>query len=428
VGKSTLFNRLVGRRIAIVEETRGVTRDRVIETVTHEKGPFELVDTGGMGVLDVDGLTEDVERQITLALERADVIVLVVDAQDGLLPDDETITARLREMGKPIVLVANKGESAEGGNTVGEFYRLGLGEPIRASALHGLGKEEILDAIQGAMPEGLRGEIQPVAMKLAIVGRRNVGKSTFVNAIAGEERMIVSEVAGTTRDAVDVRFEKDGKTFIAIDTAGVRKKKSMDSSIEFYGFVRAKKSIERADVVLLILDVSSKIVDMDRRLAREVADQLKPCVIVGNKWDLAKGRIDTGEYADYLEAQMPVLGYAPITFMTAKTGRRVMPTLELAQQLFKQSHQRAPTATVNRALREAVRKRGPKPGKKRIAKFYYGTQVDVAPPTIVIFVNDPELVPAAYRRYLANAMREHLDFPEVPVKLLFRPRSKVSLR
>jgi GTP-binding protein len=265
-------------------------------------------------------------------------------------------------------------------------------------------------------------------MKLAIVGRRNVGKSTFVNAMTGEQRMIVSEVAGTTRDAVDVRFEKDGKTFIAIDTAGVRKKRRVSNAIEFYSFVRAKKSIERADVVLFLLDVSAKIVDMDRRLAREIADQLKPCVIVGNKWDLAKGQIQTGDYADYLEAQMPVLGYAPITFMTAKAGRRVMPTIELAQQLYKQAHQRAPTAMVNRALTEAVRKRSPKPGKKRIAKFFYGTQVSVAPPTIVIFVNDPDLVPPAYRRYLANAMRERLNFPEVPVKLLFRARSKVALR
>ncbi|NQT85910.1 ribosome biogenesis GTPase Der [bacterium] len=428
VGKSTLFNRLIGRRVSIVEETRGVTRDRVTESVSEEDMTFELVDTGGMGVNDVDGLTDEVERQITIGLERADVIVLIVDAMDGLLPDDETIAIRLREMGKPIVLVANKAESTEGGASIGDFYRLGLGEPIRASALHGMGKGEILDAIKKAMPEGLIGQIEPVEMKLAIVGRRNVGKSTFVNAMAGEDRMIVSEVAGTTRDAVDVRFEKDGKTFIAIDTAGVRKKSRMSSSIEFYSFVRAKKSIERADVVVLLLDVSSKIVDLDRRLAREISDQLKPCVIVANKWDLAKGQIETGDYADYLETQMPLLGYAPITFMTAKTGRRVMPTIELAQQLYKQAHQRAPTAIVNQALTAAVRKRGPKPAKSRIAKFFYGTQVSVAPPTIVIFVNDPALVPRAYQRYLANAMREALEFPEVPVKLLFRARSKVTVR
>jgi GTP-binding protein len=404
-----------------------VTRDRVSETVSDDRTAFELVDTGGMGVTDVDGLTEDVERQITVGLERADVIVLVVDALDGLMPDDETIADRLREMGKPIILVANKAESTDGRAAVGEFYRLGLGEPIATSALHGLGKDEIVDAIVEAMPEGLFGEVAPVEMNLAIVGRRNVGKSTFVNAIAGEERVIVSEVAGTTRDAVDVRFEKDGKTFVAIDTAGVRKRRRMSSSIEFYSFVRAQKSIARADVVLLLLDVTSNVVDMDRRLAREIANQLKPCVIVVNKWDLAKGKIQTGDYADYLESEMPVLNYAPVTFMTAKTGRRVMPTIELAQQLYKQAHQRAPTAMVNRVLNGAVRKRSPKPVKRRIARFFYGTQVSVAPPTIVVFVNDPDLVNASYRRYLANAMRDALDFPEVPIKLLFRARTKVKL-
>jgi len=423
VGKSTLFNALVGRRVAIVEPTRGVTRDRVSAVVERET-TFELVDTGGMGVTDVDGLSADVERQIQIALEQADVVVLMADVRDGMLPEDKAIAERLRQMGKPVVVVVNKVESPRDESGVAEFFGLGLGEPVAVAALHRKGCGELLDRIEAAFPPDLIGHAEPVDMKLAIVGRRNVGKSTLVNSIAGEDRVIVSEVAGTTRDAVDVVFEKDGKTFVAIDTAGVRKRRKISTSIEFYSFVRSQQSITRADVVLLMLDVTADVAEMDKRLASEIGEQLKPCVIVVNKWDLAKGKITTGDYADYLQEALPVLSYAPVSFMTAKTGRRVMPTLEVAQQLFKQAHQRATTAEVNRALGEAVRRRSPRPRFGRIAKFLYGTQVGVAPPTIVIFCNDTDLVDAPYRRYLANAMRQRLDFPEIPVRLYLRGRNR----
>jgi len=424
VGKSTLFNALVGRRVAIVEATPGVTRDRIVATVERGDAAFELIDTGGIGMVDSDGLTAHVERQIQIALEQADVVVFLVDSRDGVLPDDKAIATRLREMAKPVLLVATKVESARTEATVGEFSALGLGPAHAVSAVHRRGIAELLDAIVAAFPPGLARPIVPADMKLAIVGRRNVGKSTLVNAIAGEERMIVSEVPGTTRDAVDVRFEKDGKTFIAIDTAGVRKERQIKTSIEFYSLVRARESIVRADVVFLMLDVTDDIVEMDKRLGNEIAEHLKPCVIVVNKWDLAKGKITTGEYADYLQKVLHVLDYAPVTFMTAKTGRRVMPTLELAQQLFKQAHQRASTSEVNRALTQAVEARSPRPKGSRIAKFYYGTQVGVAPPTIVLFVNDPPLLPAAYRRYLANAMRRRLPFPEIPIRIHLRGRTE----
>jgi GTP-binding protein len=394
------------------------------ETVEHEGAAFEVVDTGGMGVADPDGLSEEIERQIHTGLERADVVIFVVDARDGLLPDDSRIADRVREMAKPVVLVANKVESRADEAAVGEFFRLGLGEPLMVSALEGRGRRDLVDAIVAAFPPGLAGTAAAVDMKLAIVGRRNVGKSTLVNAIAGEERVIVSELPGTTRDAVDVRFEKDGKTFVAIDTAGVRKRGRIRSSIEFYSFVRATQSIARADVVLLLLDATSDVVEMDKRLAREIAERLKPCVIVVNKWDLAKGRITTGEYADYLDQRLPLLDYAPVTFITAKTGRRVMPTIELAQQLFKQARERAPTALVNQELARAVRERSPRPQGGRIAKFYYATQVAVAPPTIVAFANDPALVSAPYRRYLANALRRELPFPEIPIRIHIRPRTR----
>ena len=424
VGKSTLFNALVGRRVAITEPTRGVTRDRVSAVLHHEEATFELTDSGGIGVADPDGLSDDVERQIQVALEQADVIVLLTDVRDGLLPDDKRIADRLRAMGKPVLLAVNKVESPRDEASVAEFHQLGLGEPLAVSAKQRGGCEALLDAVVAAIPAGAWTDAEPVVMKLAIVGRRNVGKSTLVNAIAGEERVIVSELPGTTRDAVDVRFEKDGKTFIAIDTAGVRKQRKISTSIEFYSFVRARQSIRRADVVFLLLDVADDVVEMDRRLAREVADQLKPCVIVVNKWDLAKGRITTGDYADYLDETLPVLSYAPVTFMTAKTGRRVMPTIELAQQLFKQANHRAPTADVNRALAEVVQRRSPRARHGRIAKFFYATQVAVAPPTIVVFCNDPMLVAPGYLRYLANAFRDRLPFPEIPIRLLLRARSR----
>ena len=422
VGKSTLFNALVGRRVAIVEATRGVTRDRVSATVTRGPAPFELLDTGGVGVVDPDGLSRDVERQIQISLEQADVVLFTADVRDGVLPDDKAIADRLLRLAKPTLLVVTKVESAADEAGVPEFHALGLGSPRAVSAMHRRGTAELLDAIAAALPPGLDGTVEAAEMKLAIVGRRNVGKSTLVNAIAGEERVIVNERPGTTRDAVDVEFEKDGKRFIVIDTAGVHKEHRVRTSVEFYSLVRARRAIARADVVLLMLDVSSEIVDGDKRLAREIADQLKPCVIVVNKWDLAKPSIKTGQYAEYLNDRLRVLDYAPLTFATAKTGRRVMPTIELAQQLYKQAHRRASTGEVNRALGEAVEARSPQPKGSRKANFLYATQVDVAPPTIVVFCNDPDLVNAVYRRYLANALRRRLPFPEVPVRLEFRPR------
>lgn len=424
VGKSSLFNALAGRRIAIVEPTPGVTRDRVSATITHAGVAFDLVDTGGIGIVDADGLTEHVERQIAAALEEADVVVLVVDVRDGLLPEDRRIAARLRGLQKPVVLVANKVERPADEAAVAEFAALGFGAPCPASAAHARGLVRVLDAIVAAIPPDLHGQEPSVAMRLAIVGRRNVGKSTFVNAIAGQERMIVSELPGTTRDSVDVRFEKDGKTFVVIDTAGIHRERHLRSSVDFYSLVRARRSIARADVVLFMLDVTLDIVELDKQVAREIADQLKPCVIVVNKWDLAKGKITTGEYADYLEKTLPVLSYAPITFTTAAARRRVWPTIELAQQLYKQAHRRAPTAEVNRALREAVAARHPEPVGGRVAKLFYATQVAVAPPTIVVFASNPRGVTAAYRRYLENALRQRLPFPEVPIRVEVRPRRR----
>jgi len=424
VGKSTLFNALVGRRVAIVEAVPGITRDRVSAPVTHAGVAFELVDMGGIGSVDEDGLTEHVERQIELALQRADVILFAVDTKAGLLPGDREIAARLHALDKPVVLVATKADNPAHDPAAAEFAELGFGQPCIVSAAHARGLGQLLAMCVAAFPPGLVTEPPNVAMKLALIGRRNVGKSTLVNAIAGEERVIVSERPGTTRDAVDVEFQKDGKTFVVIDTAGIHRERRLKASVDFYSLVRARQSIARADVVLFMLDVQADIVEMDKRIAREIGDRLKPCVIVVNKWDIARGRITTEQYADYLEKTLPLLAYAPITFMTARTGRRVWPTIEVAQQLYKQAHSRASTGQVNRALRRAVARRGPSPRRGRLAKFYYATQVDVAPPTIVVFVNDTDLVAAGYRRYLANALRQQLPFPEVPIRIEIRARTR----
>ena len=424
VGKSAILNALAKRRIAIVEATPGVTRDRVTATVTQGGVSFDLVDTGGIGVKDSDGLSAHVARQIQFALEQADVLVFVTDARAGMLPDDRAIAVRLRELEKPVLLAVNKVDTRREEAGVAEFSALGYGPPCAVSAAQSRGLGELLDGIVALLPPGLGGGEPAVDMRLAIVGRRNVGKSTLVNAIAGEERVIVSEFPGTTRDAIDVRFEKDGKTFVVIDTAGVLKERHLRSSVEFYSHVRARESIARADVVMFLLDVQADIVEVDKRIAREIADALKPCVVVVNKWDLAKATINTEQYVDYLNKAFRVLEYAPVTFMTAKTGRRVWPTIELAQQLFKQALRRAPTGEVNRALREAVKARSPQPVRGHVAKLYYATQVSVAPPTIVVFVNNAGLVTAVYRRYLANALRKRLPFPEVPIRLQLRSREE----
>jgi len=424
VGKSTLFNCLAGRRISIVDPTSGVTRDRVTTTVDCPGHPFELVDTGGIGVLAGDDLNREVQRQIDIALKLADVVLFVGDVTAGVLPADRQIADMLRRLGKPVILVANKSDSARAARNAAEFFELGIGEPIAVSALEGRGRQDLLDAIVARLPDR---EPPPsygeFAMKLAIVGRRNVGKSTFVNAIVKQDRVIVSEKPGTTRDSIDVTFEKDGKQFIAIDTAGVIHKSKLADSVAFYSMVRAEQSIRGADVVLLLLESPAEIAQLDKRLARFIADAAKPCIIVVNKWDLAKG-IKPGEFDVYLEKALPGLSYAPISFTSALTGHNINATIELAMSLYKQAGIRVPTAQLNKAIEEAFARRKPHARSKRIPNIYYATQVGTRPPEIVVFVNDAELFPSSYRRYVENAFRKLLPFGEIPIRIHFQPRRR----
>jgi len=422
VGKSSIFNWLAGRRIAIVDPISGVTRDRLTAVIETGSRFVEITDTGGMGIEDADDLTAEIERQIEFAIEQAHLILFVVDVRNGLTALDQQVAKRLRYVNKPIICVANKCDEPNFDAQANEFYKLGRGKLVCVSALQNRNKPELLRMIVERMPADLEVERPPQAeMKLAIVGRRNVGKSTFINALAQAERVIVSEVPGTTRDAVDVRFQLDGKTFIAIDTAGVRKKKSIHDDIEFYSMARAEKSIRRADIVLLFIDPTQGISKIEKQLAAAISEQFKPCVFVVNKWDLMLP-MATGKYANIVYDQIRAMPYAPSVFITANAGKNVKALLNLAQNLFKQSALRVPTAELNKAIEKAVSSNPPPLRQNRQGKVFYSTQIGTIPPTIVIFCNAPSLFDGPYQRYLLNTLHESLPFQEIPIKLYLRRR------
>jgi GTP-binding protein len=422
VGKSSLFNMLAGRRIAIVDPTAGVTRDRVSTLVQADGRYFELVDTGGIGVTDADNLTAQVERQIETAIDQAHVLLFVVDGFTGVAPLDEEVARRLRYVNKPILCVANKCDTEAVDPQTAEFYKLGRGKLICVSALHKRNKQELLQLIAERLPPPETDEApkDPV-LKLAIVGRRNTGKSTFINCLAQTERMIVSEIPGTTRDSVDVRFERDGQTFLAIDTAGVRKHRSLASAIEFYSLARAERSIRRADVVLLFFDAQARVSKVDKQLADYVLQQHKPCIFVINKWDLMKG-IRTGRMAHYLHSAFPNLEYVPLAFVSAAQGKNVAAVLNLAQKLYRQASTRVSTGDLNRVLHAALTASPPPLRQNRRPKIYYATQVAANPPTVVLFTNSPKLFDNTYQRYLIKTMRDQLPFKDVPIRLHLRKR------
>lgn len=423
VGKSSLFNWLVGKRVAIVDDTAGVTRDRLTHLMCIADRYFELVDTGGMGVEDVDNLTSHIEEQIETAIDSADLLLFVVDTRDGLTPLDEEVARRLRYARAPVLCVANKADAASLDSQADEFYRFGRGKLIRVSTRENRGRQELLDEIFERLPDDA-GEPPPPesTMKVAIVGRRNTGKSTFVNTLAQAERVIVSEVPGTTRDSVDVRFELDGKSFTAIDTPGLRRRKSISTDIDFYSTHRAERSVRRADVVLLFFDAGERISKVDKQLCDYVAEQYKPCIFVVNKWDMFAGGLSTDKWVAYLRDTFRTMHHVPIAFITGQTGKNVKALLNHAQMLFKQARQRVSTADLNRVLRAAIERNPPPLYKHRTPKIYYATQVGVEPPTLVLFCNNPQAVSANYRRYLLGVFRDFLPFGEVPIKLYLRRR------
>jgi len=423
VGKSSLFNALVGRRISIVDPTAGVTRDRVSSIVRVNERYFDLSDTGGMGIQDVDNLTEDIEKQITNALDIADLILFVVDGRSGHVPLDEMVSRRLHQIGKPTILVINKCDTEVLDAEMHDFHAFGWEKQFAVSAEQGRGIPELLREVLRNIHDN-RNDRPPedVSLNIAIVGRRNVGKSTFINCLAQAERVIVSEIAGTTRDSIDVRFERDGKTFVAIDTAGVRNKGSIASDVEFYSMARAERSIRRANIVLHFFDARLRISRVDKQLVQYILDNNTPAIFVVNKWDLAKDQIATEQLADYIRKTFPMLDFVPIAFITAKDGKNVYKLLNLAQHIVKQTRVRVTTGDLNRVIRETLLRNAPSVTSGKLPKIFYATQVGIEPPTFVLFTNGPEFFDAPWRKYLTKSLRSAFPFGEVPIKLEFRAR------
>lgn len=450
VGKSSLLNALARKKISIVEDMPGVTRDRVAYHLPIDGKYVEIVDTGGYGFNDETGLTEHIEQQIRIAVDRADLVLFVCDATAGLTQADKTIGMMLRKKGVKTLVVANKIDGPKGDPLVADFGRLGFGNPISVSATNERNLDLLIDTVCREIDlTNAPTDLPLPAMQVAIVGKRNAGKSTFVNAIArlyddDPQRVIVSEVAGTTRDSVDVRFEKDGHALVVIDTAGVRKKRHMvTNNIEFYSFHRAERSIRRADVVLFLIDASEPVSEPDKKLAAYIAEEYKPVIMVVNKWDLAKESLIEAkkaesekvprdvelmdEYGKYLDAELRFLDYAPIAFTTAKDGKNIQQVLDLAQHLHKQAHERVTTGKLNSALEAVLKEKAPSSKRNERPKVYYATQVSIAPPTVVLFVNNPDYIDQNYRRFVVNRFRELLPYAEVPIKLQVKGRAREKL-
>ncbi|MFI4898372.1 MAG: ribosome biogenesis GTPase Der [Phycisphaerales bacterium JB059] len=463
VGKSSLLNLIARNKVAIVDPTPGVTRDRVSAIVDLESPdqlgplkPIELTDTGGFGVYVAEGkrydevgadlatLTQDIEHQIAEAVSHSDLILFAIDTQAGITAQDEAIAKMLREQklgsrtreGRepvPVRVIATKVDGPKWETHAYELSALGFGEPLMCSAQSKYMRRDMLDKLYAMMPEP-DDEPRPYSdLSIAIVGKRNAGKSTLVNTLAGEERVIVSEIAGTTRDAVDVMFEMDGRTIMAIDTAGLRRKKSFQDRIEWYAFDRAQRAIDRADVVLLLIDATERISQVDEQLAALVVKSFKPVVIVINKWDEVEGRanpsgktVTTEDFDDYVRKELKGLSFAPLAFMSAKEGTNIRGVIELASDLHEQATGRVSTGKINRLIRSIVERRGPSNKLGTEAKVYYATQVTTAPPTLVLVVNRPELFTPNYMRFLMNRLREELPFEEVPIRVLLRSRKRVE--
>jgi len=422
VGKSSLFNVLAERRISIVEPTSGVTRDRISYPMEFGGRWAEIVDTGGIGVDDIARLSAQIEEQIFRAIKEADLLLFVTDAQAGVTPLDRRVAEIVRKAKAPHILVANKVDDRQHEALGAEFFELGFGEPMLVSAARNRWIEPLRKAIAAILPKDkIVTEKPQEGLKLAVVGKRNVGKSTLINALLREERLIVSDMPGTTRDSVDVRFEHNGKIYTAIDTAGLRRRGKLDNAIEFFGVHRAERTIRRCDVALFLLDATVDVTEVDKRICKYIVDEFKPCLIVVNKWDLSEG-MKTGDYQRYLDSRLTGLHFAPLIFVSAAKRLNLWSLIEVAESLHEQAGKQIGTGQLNSALQKAISKRAPYTKSAKEGKIFYATQLGVHPPHIVVFVNDPKLFTEDYRRYILNSLRESLGLDEVPIKMTLRVR------
>ena len=418
VGKSTFFNKVAGRKISITENRPGVTRDRITADCEWRGRPFTLIDTGGIELKSEDTMWKQIALQAQAAVEMADVILFFTDGREGLTSSDYAVADYLRRSKKPVVLVVNKVDDYSP-DKLFEFYSLGLGEPIAVSSEHSRGVGDALDAAVASFPQGE--EVEDDSLKIAVVGKPNAGKSSLVNRLLGQERTIVTPIAGTTRDAVDTRFERDGKKYTIIDTAGIRRKRSVEDDVEYYSVLRAFDAVRRADVCLLVVDAQEGITEQDLKIIGYVHEQGKPSVIVMNKWDAIEKDTHTVQtFEAELKEELKFMDYFRSAYVSAKTGQRTEKLLTLAQEVYDHAGFRVPTGALNDLLADAMRVSEPPSYLGRRLKLYYASQVAVRPPLFVLMVNDEKLLHFSYARYLENTIRSAYDFSGTPIRIQLR--------
>ena len=425
VGKSTFFNKVVGRRISIVEDTPGVTRDRIIAEAEWTGHHFFVIDTGGIEPDSKEIIPAQMRMQAELAMDMADVILFLVDGRDGLTTADEEVGAMLRRKGKDVILVANKIDTAKMPDHYYDFYELGLGEPFAISSTNQLGLGDLLDEIVSRFPEKSMAEDDEDDIKIAIIGKPNVGKSSIVNAFVGEERVIVSDIAGTTRDSIDTPFEKDGIKYTLIDTADIRRRSKVTDDVEKFSVVRAVAAIERCDVALLVIDATEGVTEQDKKIAGIAHEAGKGIIVVVNKWDLVAKETNTmRDFERRVKGEMVFMSYAPVLFTSALKGQRLPQVLETARSVAEMRAMRVSTGQLNNLIQDAMMMNNPPSDKGRRLKIYYVTQVGVKPPLFSFQVNDRELMHFSYSRYLENKIRDAYSFAGTSIKFVFREKGE----
>ncbi len=421
VGKSTLLNRLAGKRIAITADLPGTTRDRIMANVSWHETEFTIVDTGGLETKPQSTINQGVKEQVATAISDADALIFLVDVKDGLNTLDREIADMLRQVSKPVLLVANKADNAKLEAEAVEFFELGLDEPLAISAHHNRGTTELLDKIISRLPVLAPVEAEPETMKVAIVGRPNVGKSMLLNALLGEERALVDDIPGTTRDAIDTSFDFEGQSVLIIDTAGIRRRGRFGAGVERYSVIRALRAIERADIALLVVDAAEPFTAQDVHIGGYIRQMAKGIVLVVNKWDLVTDK-NKADWNKYIRSQIKFMPYAPIEYTSAKFGQGISKIMPQVCQVYQERLKRLPTAAVNSVIQKALAAHNlPRIGGKRL-KILYVTQAEVNPPTFVFFVNDAKMIHFSYQRYLENALRKSFGFAGTPLRLVFKTR------